>query len=422
MRRLSLFIIFIWSVLSLTPPLNAQWWPVPIPDSGVINTISANNNYLYLGLGGFSYGLTSIVYRSTDNGATWQSASHGLVANDNANKFAYLDTFVLLGTDHGLYSSSNHGDNWINMGMTKQVLDVAVAPNGTGDTNIYLATNAGFYYTTDRGSTWQLKQWRNGLLTSIAASGSNIFALITIEQGLGPPYKDSILLSTDYGSTWGAAMNGLPNNTWGDFIAAVDSNIFVSLGTLVFSSSDEGKNWHQDTTCPTDQNYSFLFAYNKLIFAGNTLGIFVSTDYGTTWIDSKYPGGNSVWTIGICGDILYAGPASNGGGGIVACFLHTFLGVKGLDNVLPEGFTLKQNYPNPFNPTTKIQFTLPHESHVTLKVYNLLGQEVQTLVNDMRTAGSYNVEVDASNLSSGLYFYRLSAGDFIQTKKMLLIR
>jgi hypothetical protein len=87
-----------------------------------------------------------------------------------------------------------------------------------------------------------------------------------------------------------------------------------------------------------------------------------------------------------------------------------------------KNYMLGNNYPQPFNPSTTIQFTLPHESHVTLKIYNLLGQEVRTLVNDTRTAGTYNVEFDAAKLTSGIYFYTLQAGRFVQTKKMLVIR
>ncbi len=96
--------------------------------------------------------------------------------------------------------------------------------------------------------------------------------------------------------------------------------------------------------------------------------------------------------------------------------------VRYQDNEIPPTFSLSQNFPQPFNPITTIQFTLPHESHVTLKVYNLLGQEVQTLVNDTRTAGIYSVDFNAGKLSSGVYFYRLQAGGFVQTKKMIIVR
>lgn len=89
---------------------------------------------------------------------------------------------------------------------------------------------------------------------------------------------------------------------------------------------------------------------------------------------------------------------------------------------IPIAFTLHQNYPNPFNPTTTIKYDLPKQAHVILKVYNILGQEVATLVNGVKRAGSYEVKFDGSKLSSGIYFYRLKAGQNIMTKKMILLQ
>lgn len=93
----------------------------------------------------------------------------------------------------------------------------------------------------------------------------------------------------------------------------------------------------------------------------------------------------------------------------------------GLDG-LPQQITLSQNYPNPFNPSTNIQFTLPQAANVTLHVFNLLGQRVQSLVSDRMTAGTHTVQFDGRQLSSGVYFYRIEAGNFVQTKRMLLIK
>lgn len=94
----------------------------------------------------------------------------------------------------------------------------------------------------------------------------------------------------------------------------------------------------------------------------------------------------------------------------------------------PKKFSLKQNYPNPFNPTTKIVYELPKNCNVTLEVYNVLGQKVITLVNNrLQLKGKHSVvwnakDVHGNNLSTGIYFYRIKAGDFIQSKKMILIK
>ncbi|MBK7981960.1 MAG: T9SS type A sorting domain-containing protein [Ignavibacteriae bacterium] len=96
--------------------------------------------------------------------------------------------------------------------------------------------------------------------------------------------------------------------------------------------------------------------------------------------------------------------------------------IKNITNSIPTEYKLDQNYPNPFNPTTKITYQLPEKSIVTLKVYDILGKKIVELVNETREAGNHEVIFDASNLSSGIYYYQIKAGDFIQSKKMLLIK
>ena len=87
-----------------------------------------------------------------------------------------------------------------------------------------------------------------------------------------------------------------------------------------------------------------------------------------------------------------------------------------------QSYLLNQNYPNPFNPSTTIQFSLPAKEFVTLKIYDVLGKEITTLVNEELNAGSYKNDWNASNLSSGVYFYRLQAGKFSQTRKLTLVK
>jgi len=89
---------------------------------------------------------------------------------------------------------------------------------------------------------------------------------------------------------------------------------------------------------------------------------------------------------------------------------------------IPRQFGLKQNYPNPFNPSTTIKYELPKSSLVTLTVYDLLGREVSVLVNERRDAGVHEVKFEGSSLASGVYFYRLQAGDFVQSRKLMILK
>jgi hypothetical protein len=118
------------------------------------------------------------------------------------------------------------------------------------------------------------------------------------------------------------------------------------------------------------------------------------------------------WTVGEYGTIL---KTTNGG---------VSVGVQNLSAETPSGYSLSQNYPNPFNPSTNLEFGISNWEFVSLKIYGLLGKEVATLVNERLSPGSYNYQFSTVNfqLPSGVYFYRLTAGEFMDTKRMVLIK
>ncbi|MBZ0204151.1 MAG: T9SS type A sorting domain-containing protein, partial [Ignavibacteria bacterium] len=113
---------------------------------------------------------------------------------------------------------------------------------------------------------------------------------------------------------------------------------------------------------------------------------------------------------------------SAGTGGTISKMTGAVVGINNPISQIPNTYKLEQNYPNPFNPTTNIKFGLPNAGNVKLVVFDILGREVTTLVNEYKIAGIYTVDFDASMYSSGVYFYRIESGDFSQTKKMLLIK
>jgi hypothetical protein len=108
--------------------------------------------------------------------------------------------------------------------------------------------------------------------------------------------------------------------------------------------------------------------------------------------------------------------------GILSGDTSTLVGINLISTVIPETFSLEQNYPNPFNPATNIEFSIPGSGHVNLTIYDVMGREVETLVNYELKAGTYKADWSASKYPSGVYFYKLSSGDFIQTKRMILLK
>jgi flagellar hook assembly protein FlgD len=105
-----------------------------------------------------------------------------------------------------------------------------------------------------------------------------------------------------------------------------------------------------------------------------------------------------------------------------SCLRDSALGFTGNKIQKPSTFHLSQNYPNPFNPSTKIKFTLPKPENVKVEIYNTIGQRVETLINKHLKAGQHTLEFNGQNLSSGIYFYRIEAGEYMDFKKMVLLR
>ena len=108
--------------------------------------------------------------------------------------------------------------------------------------------------------------------------------------------------------------------------------------------------------------------------------------------------------------------------GYYQCIWDTTITVIETDITLLQDFSLSQNFPNPFNPSTVISYQLPISGKVSIKVYDILGREIVTLINEEKPAGNYKVEFDGTALPSGIYFYRLQAGEFVEAKKMILLK
>ncbi|RJQ59206.1 MAG: T9SS C-terminal target domain-containing protein [Stygiobacter sp.] len=199
-------------------------------------------------------------------------------------------------------------------------------------------------------------------------------------------------------------------------------------------STDNGINWTQ--MAQTNNNsfknthvYSLAINGGGQIFAGTVNdGIFRSTDNGNEWVQiNSGLTDNYVTSLAInSAGFVFAG--TNKGGVFRSTDKTT--SVKGRNEKTLTNFSLHQNYPNPFNPTTTIKYFIPAvetrrgESlqNVLLKVYDTLGDEVTTLVDAVKAPGNYEVKFDGSNLSSGVYFYRLQAGQFNETKKFVLLK
>lgn len=154
------------------------------------------------------------------------------------------------------------------------------------------------------------------------------------------------------------------------------------------------------------QNASVTWsAFDMGFERSSTTNVVVKSVVGQSFVE-RMSSGNTFISSGFLGDTLILGPVTS----------------VGVSEVLPTEFSIGQNYPNPFNPVTTIRFTVPIQSHVTIVVYNILGQVVRTLVDDDMAPGNHIVRFDAYDVSSGVYFYVMRSGAFSQTRKLIILR
>ena len=282
------------------------------------------------------------------------------------------------------------------------------------DTNLFAGTyGSGVFLSTNNGTSWT--EASSGLtytnVLSLAVNGTNLFA---------GTYGGGIFISTNNGLSWTA--KGLTNiDIW--TLAVNGMNLFAGTdGSGVFLSTNNGTNW-------TEVNYGLINKYvrtltisNSNLFAGTYgSGVFLLTNNDTSWTEVNTGLGITEISSLIVSDTnLFAGSYS---GNVWRRPLSEMItSVEGSSIDLPIGFVLSQNYPNPFNPSTKIKYSVPHSSKIVIKVYDILGNEIKTLVNKEKARGTYEITWYAKGLPSGVYFYQLKSDNYIETKKMLLLK
>ncbi|MCK9211931.1 MAG: T9SS type A sorting domain-containing protein [Ignavibacteriaceae bacterium] len=353
------------------------------------------------------------IFLSTDNGTTWVAAKTGLPSGSFVYTLAIMGNDVLAGTSNnwGIYKTTNSGAQWTQSGLTGIPID-CLAQIGT---NLFAgSTLFGVYLSTDAGANWTAVKSDNGIY-ALTAGGTTLFAARNASIR-------GVYVSPDNGTNWTFPANtGFPTSNI-TALSTIGSNLFVETMTGVYLSIDDGANWTAVNNGLTTLNVRSAVVNGSNLFVGtNGGGVYLTTDNGSNWsavntgLTNKF-----VYSLAVIGSDLYAGTL---GSGLWKRSLSDMITAVE-DNKInqPSNFSLYQNYPNPFNPTTNIRFEIASPGFVSLKVIDLLGREVTSLVNEYKQAGNYDVNFDASKLSSGIYFYKLQAGNFSSTKKMVLTR
>jgi len=327
--------------------------------------------------------------------------------------------FILAATENigpGVYRTSNHGSNW---NETTGMENESVRAFTKNSSYIFACTwGGGIFRSSDDGGTWQSVGLTNVGFRSVYAAGEILFA-----------GADKIYSSTNNGDSWD--LHQLPYPAGSTWCFYYDNGILYAGDMGLYVSTDLGETWQlkygvtfDNEGNPVDVKiFKDILSYQNTLIASVLAGsIIISYDGGDNWT-SFSDGLFTDWTfpsLVIKDPYIWALRDFMGNAYLRPLASITEVEIKNLTCL--NDYTLFQNYPNPFNPTTTINYSILKEGLVTLKVYNTIGEEVAIPVNEEKTAGTYELTWNAANLPSGIYFYQLSAGSFVETKKMILLR
>lgn len=391
--------------------------------SGIVNStvqkLVSAGTYIYAHTGS---GLTAHdgnnVYISTNNGTDWKEITTGLPYNYSVIELAAIGTNIVAGTNggYGLFYSTNNGSFWNPVVLDQYNRDQHVVQFCVDGMNIYALSSSNIYLSGDNGVTWKRLNYNFYNVGKIGVSNGNIFACRGQE----------LSLSTDTGKTWSTVNSSAPWSSYWTF-TNYGEKLFCWASSNIYYSDDKGRNWSKlNSSFSFDGEIQLLSIIGKNIFAATDSSLFISSDNGVTWknITEGLPPFSDFFYYGlrglaICGQYVYTGFV---GKGVWKRPLSEITAVEKNTHEQPLDFTLNQNYPNPFNPETNISFNLPKELFVSLKIYDMLGREVATLVNEKLSAGLHSHIWNAARSSSGVYFYRLQAGEFSETKKLNVLK
>jgi hypothetical protein len=350
------------------------------------------------------------VYMSTNNGELW---IHNSLPYLTVGSLAINGNRIFAGIlSNGVCYTDNFGANWNGTSLyNRNAGSIKVSGN-----NIF-AISGSVYISTNNGVNWTSTGLNYGSLSTLEISGNSIYA--GGDVNFIPPDNGGIWLSSNNGGNWTRIMYDQSVL----IIAVSGNNIFAGTRSHgIYLSTNNGSNWAQIAF--SNCMITSLAINGNNIFTGvnNNNGIYLSTDNGVSWIQKNQGFGTGalpqIGAFFFKNNYIFVTTSAS----VWRRGLSEILAVESTSTEVPTSFSLSQNYPNPFNPGTKIKFQIKDARLVTLKVYDIFGKEVTTLVNGKLKAGEYDVTFNGSGLPSGIYIYKLTAGDFKAAKKMILVK
>lgn len=402
----------------------------------------------------------SIWFVQEDSGSVWITGDSALVAKaDTSNleswtqmnagipdsvgiiclSFVSKSTIFGAGYNGAIYKTTDGGSSWnvvyYNPSLTNFIDNITFFDakdgfawgDGLSDSSINACVE-----TTDGGASWTNN---NNFIIGLGYPGDMCFTLPSSAFLCGKNFISGTLYygiwrSTDSGRNWSFSTVGTSSKdslTYPFSVIFEDSlhGVVCRIDSTFWSTSDGGVTWRQiGSATPTWFDYATLVTgTNTAVFGGNGNATIAEVDLASDSVAIFQDGTKNI-------SFSYVDFPTKSRGYMADGFIRSFYSAR-LPNVTaiqqltprePENYSLSQNYPNPFNPSTTISYQLPRNAFVVLKVYDVLGREVETLVNERQSAGNHSVVFNASNLPSGVYFYRLQSGPYHNAKELLLLK
>jgi photosystem II stability/assembly factor-like uncharacterized protein len=314
--------------------------------------------------------------------------------------------------------TTNGGANWSQQvtGTSSGLYSIQFINNSTGWAagGGQMGGNGTIIKSTNSGTNWQTQ-----LTGSPNRFNSMHFANLLTGWCAGD--NGTIYATVNGGANWSPQVSGTTNRLTSVYFTNSSTGWITSINGMILITSNGGANWSIQA--------SGLGVLNSVKFADPNTGwcsgsggvMFKTTNSGINWYQQYVPvvlnynsvfplSATDVWAVGDYETIIY----TSDGGTLVGSVTN---GVN-----LPGEFSLSQNYPNPFNPETNIKYLITKSGFVSIKIFDILGEEIAVIVNEQKVPGTYEVNWNAKEYPSGIYFYRIESGDFAETKKMVLIK
>lgn len=405
-----IYIIFAISLLHQC--VGAQW---------VLQSTGTNNSLYNIQFvnenTGWAIGENSIILKTNNGGVNWFFQQSNLATNRLLTGIDMLDenTGYIVGWFSTILKTTNGGVNWL-------VLREMPIGQGNSYNDVDFINEQTGWFCGFLGRVWKTNNGGLNWDSVTVGASAPLEDILFVNAQTGWVVGDVGFLrkTTNGGLNWFFQFFGTTSDYWYNSLCFIDENTgwVAGYNSIMFGTTDGGNNWD---TLSLVNGICVDFINSQTGWTGSENGkIFKTTNGGYNWYEQTYPAGGGFVTdiyfvsdtVGYSTSVFQILKTTNSGG--------AYVNITNSSSEVPCEFSLKQNYPNPFNPNTTIEFEIQKKDDVRLVIYDILGREIQRLVETKLNAGKYSTQFDGSNFSSGIYFYTLYYTGGRITKKMIL--